>query len=279
MAAPNSIALKANVASVQAWRPTGYFWLFLVSVPFLIYLILPILIIVPMALTKGNLLAFPPQWASTRHFTELFQDEVWMRSSWTSLKVALLATVVAAVTGTSAALALYRNNIFGKGFITTVILMPIMIPVVVLALGDYLFLARMGLIGGWMSIGMAHGVLVTPYVFIAVQTSLSGLDPALARAARSLGGGNLALFRHVYWPTLRAGILGGGVFAFIGSFDEVVIALFLAGSSSITLPVQMLTSIQYDLTPKIAAVSSLLFALSILALLTQAFVTKSRSRA
>ena len=240
-----------------------------VCVPVLLFLLVPILIIVPMALTRSDLLTFPPDGVSVRPFLDFLGDAQWVASAVTSLKVAVLATAVACAVGSASAMALHRNPIWLKGAITTLILMPLMIPVVVLALGDYLFLARLELIGGWVAIGLAHSVLVTPYVFIAVQASLAGLDPALPRAARSLGGGQAALLRDVYWPAIRPGVAGGAVFAFIGSFDEVVVSLFLSGPSVTTLPVQMFTSLQYDLSPKIAAVSSLLFFLSLVALATQ----------
>jgi putative spermidine/putrescine transport system permease protein len=137
-------------------------------------------------------------------------------------------------------------------------------------LGDYLFFSRIGVIGGWTSIGLAHSVLAVPYVFIAVQASLAGLDPALPRAAESMGSGPFALLRFVYWPAIRPGVLAGAIFAFIASFDEVVISLFLAGPNVTTLPVQMFVGLQFDLTPKIAAVSAILFALSLVGLAVQA---------
>jgi putative spermidine/putrescine transport system permease protein len=268
-------------APAKAWAsnvPAGYVWLCFACVPILLFLIGPLLIIVPMALTKSDLLGFPPEGISLRHFAGLVQDAQWMGALWNSMKVATFATAIAIVTGTTAALALHRSLIRFKGVITTIILMPIMIPVVVLALGDYLFLARLSLLGNWVSIGLAHSVIVTPFVFVAVQASLTGVDPALSRAARSLGGGHMALFRHVYLPAIWPGVVGGAIFAFVGSFDEVLIALFLSGSTSTTLPVQMFTSIQYELTPKIAAVASLLFAFSVVALGAQAFVSGGRAR-
>jgi putative spermidine/putrescine transport system permease protein len=257
---------------------SGRAWLMVAGAPILAYLLVPILIIIPMALTKSQLLMFPPQWISIRPFLDFFNDAQWVESTLTSLKVAILATAVASLAGATSALALHRSRIPGKGVIIAVILLPILIPVVVLALGDYLFFSRLGLSGGYISIGLAHSVMVTPYVFVAVQTSLAGLDPALHRAARSLGGGNLALLRYVYWPTIRPGVIGGALFAFIGSFDEVVVALFLSGPGVTTLPVQMFTSLQFDLSPKIAAVSSLLFILSIVALAAQAYQSLSGAR-
>ena len=266
--APSSGA-AARGSRTTLGRLSGQWLMPVICVPVLLFLLVPILIIVPMALTRGDLLTFPPDGISVRPFRDFFGDAQWITSTITSLKVAVLATAIASTTGSAGAMALHRNPTRLKGAITTVILLPLMIPVIVLALGDYLFLARLELLGGWAAIGLAHSVLVTPYVFIAVQASLAGLDPALPRAARSLGGGSVAMFRDVYWPAIRPGLLGGAVFAFVGSFDEVVVSLFLSGPSVTTLPVQMFTSLQYDLSPKIAAVASLLFLLSLLALAAQ----------
>ncbi len=263
----------------KAWRmPSGRIWLAIACLPILLFLLVPISIIVPMALTKSQLLMFPPEWISLRPFFDFFADSKWIDSAFMSLRIALVAMLIASLVGASSAIALHRSAIPFKGAITAAILLPIMIPVVVLALGDYLFLARLALTGRWIAIALAHSVMVTPYVFIAVQASLAGLDPALPRAARSLGGDNLALFRDVYWPAIRPGVLGGAVFAFVGSFDEVVVSLFLSGSSVTTLPVQMFTSLQYDLSPKIAAVASLLFFLSLVALAAQATQAAGRRR-
>ena len=113
-------------------------------------------------------------------------------------------------------------------------------------------------------------MLVTPYVFISVQTSLTvGLSTALVRSARSLGAGRLAVFRFVYWPVIRPGLLAGSVLGFAVSFDEVVLALFMQGATTVTLPVRMFTSIEYDLTPKIAASASLFIALAVLGIVVQ----------
>ena len=237
-----------------------------------LYLLLPSLIIVPMALTKSQLIQFPPEWISVHAFTDYFNDAQWIDSTIVSLKVAALATIIACLAGSSAAIALQGRSFTGKAVITGIILAPIVVPLVVLALADYLFFVRLRWIPVWMKIGLAHSLLVTPYVFVTVQASLAGLDPALARSARSLGAKALSVLRHVYWPAIRPGVLAGAIFAFAVSFDEVVIALFLQSPEATTLPVRMFTSLQYDLTPKIAAIASLLLGLAALALAAQGLV-------
>jgi putative spermidine/putrescine transport system permease protein len=223
-----------------------------------------------MALTKGQLIQFPPTWVSVHSFSDYFTDPQWIDSTVTSLKVAALAVMIACTVGMLTSIGLHGKSFAGRDALFGLLLTPIVVPLVVLALADYLFFAELKLIGTWVAIGLAHSLLATPYVVVTVQASLAGLNPALVRSARSLGAGKLAVWRYVYWPTIRPGILAGAIFAFAVSFDEVVIALFLQSPGATTLPVRMFTSIQYDLTPKIAAISSILLSVATIALAAQA---------
>jgi putative spermidine/putrescine transport system permease protein len=249
------------------------------SAPLFLSLIAPTLIVTPMALTRSDIIEFPPVWISIHAFTDYLTDPEWMADTLVSLKIAVLATIVACLVGTSTALALHALKGPVRGVVSSLVMIPLMAPVIVLALGDYLTFARIGLSGAWPVIGLAHSLMGAPYVVLSVQTSLAGLNSALARSARSLGAGDLAVLLHVYWPAIRPGLLAGAVFAFYGSFDEVVLALFLQGPGVITLPVQMFSAIQYELTPKIAAVSSLLVLLAALALAGQGLLALSRREA
>jgi putative spermidine/putrescine transport system permease protein len=256
-------------------RP-GRLLLFAACAPILLLLVLPSLIIVPMALTKGNLIQVPPIWISVHSFADYLGDPAWVASTLLSFKVSALAVTLGAVAGSTAAVAMHGRFFPGRTLAAGVILAPIIVPVVVLALGDYLLLAPLGLIGSWMAIGVLHAVLVTPYVFIFVQTSLTvGLSTTLVRSARSLGAGRLAVLRFVYWPALRPGLLAGSVLGFAVSFDEVVLALFMQGADTVTLPVRMFTAIEYDLTPKIAASASLFIALAVFGLAAQGLVSRA----
>ncbi|HTC09199.1 MAG TPA: ABC transporter permease [Acetobacteraceae bacterium] len=246
--------------------------------PVLAFLLLPSLVIVPMALTKGQMLQFPPIWISTHAFTDYLGDPDWFASTVLSFKIAALAVAIGGLTGAAAALALHGKRFPGKGLVVGAIMAPIVVPLVVLALGGYLVFAWLHMVGGWIAIGLLHGTLVTPYVFISVQTSLvAALNPLLVRSARSLGAGRLAVLRHVIWPAILPGVAAGAVLGFAVSFDEVVIALFLQGPQTVTLPVRMFTAIQFELTPKVAASASLFLALSVVVLLTQAAAMRRRS--
>ena len=263
----------------RKWRPmlaTRANVIHLWAAPIFLFLILPSIIVVPMAFTSGRILEFPPRGFGVAAFVDLFGDSNWMDSGVTSIKVAFLVVILATIAATGAALALREVRLRERNLFVALILTPMVIPVVVLALSDYQALDRYGLLGSWIGIALVHSVIATPYAFLTIQASLSGLDKALIRSARSLGAGHVAVFRYVYMPIMAPGILAGALFAFTVSFDETVIALFLAGPTATTLPVQMFTAIQWSLSPKIAAVSVLLMGLAVLALLVQLTFVISR---
>jgi ABC-type spermidine/putrescine transport system permease subunit II len=261
-------------------RVSGHALLLIAAAPVLLFLLLPSLIILPMALSKSQMIQFPPEWISLHSFADYLGDRQWVDSTLLSFQVTITAVLIGAVTGGGAAIALHGKSFAGrsfagKGLVVGLIMMPIVIPVVVLALGDYLLFAQLRLLGGWVPIAIAHGVLATPYVFISAQTSLtSELNPALVRSARSLGASPCSVLYHVYWPAIRPGLLAGSMLGFAVSFDEVVLALFLQGAGAVTLPVRTFSAIQYELTPKIAASASLFLALALVALALQALAAR-----
>jgi ABC-type spermidine/putrescine transport system permease subunit II len=264
----------------RSWRLSGNALLVIAAAPILLFLLLPSLIIVPMALSKSQLIQFPPEWISLHSFADYLGDPQWVDSTLLSFKVAIIAVAIAAIAGGTAAVALHGKSFAGKGLLVGLIMTPIVIPVVILALGDYLLFAQLHLLGGWITIAVAHGVLATPYVFISAQTSLtSNLNPALVRSARSLGARPSSVLYHVYWPAVRPGVLAGSMLGFAVSFDEVVLALFLQGANSVTLPVRTFSAIQYELTPKIAASASLFIALALVALALQALAARKTGQA
>jgi len=271
---------RSDVGPMSPNVGLGRILLFAACIPILVLLVLPSLIIVPMALTKGDLIQFPPIWISTHAFTDYLGDPAWVDSTVLSFKVSLLAVAVGAVAGATAAIALHGRRFPGRNLVAGLIMAPIVIPAIVLALGDYLLLAPFQLIGNWIALAIVHAMHVTPFVFISVQTSLTvGLSTALLRSARSLGAGHFSVFRFVHWPAIRPGLLAGGVLGFAVSFDDVVISLFLQGPNTITLPVRMFTAIEYDLTPKIAASASVFIALAVLGLLLHSLGIARRATA
>jgi ABC-type spermidine/putrescine transport system permease subunit II len=267
------------VSASGSLRLPGHALLLIATAPILLFLLLPSLIIVPMALSKSQMIQFPPEWISVHSFVDYLGDRQWVDSTLLSFQVTIVAVLIGAVAGGTAAVALHGRSFAGKGLLVGLIMLPIVTPVVIMALGDYLLFAQLRVLGSWVTIAVAHGVLATPYVFISAQASLtSELNPALVRSARSLGARPASVLYHVYWPAVRPGLLAGSMLGFAVSFDEVVLALFLQGANSVTLPVRTFSAIQYELTPKIAASASLFIALALVALALQALAARKTGR-
>lgn len=243
-----------------------------------IFLIVPSLIVIPMSLTPKNMLEFPPSGISFHSFAKFFSSPAWRGAVTTSFQVAIIAVAVSGIMGTLAAIGLHGANFRGRNIVIGVVLLPVAIPLVVLGLGFLGFMARLHLVATPLGIGLAHSVLALPYVYLVVSTSLTGLNPALKRAVRSLGGGSAAVFRHVYLPVILPGLIGGMLFAFTISFDEVVIAYFLQGPDATTVPVKIFMELQYSLSPVIAAVSTLMLSITTLLLVIQIVLMRRRSR-
>jgi len=230
----------------------------LLAMPALLFLVLPLIPIIPMSLTAGHVVEFPPsEWGLTA-YRELFADDGWRHAIVFSLKVSALAVLMSVLAAGLAAIGLSRLRARGEGLIAAVILVPLAMPVVVLALGTFQFFIQMQLNGTLIGIAIAHGVLGVPYVFLTVRAALSKLDMALVRSAMSLGAGTWSVLRWVYLPAILPALLSGALLVFVVSFDEVVIALFISGPGAITFPVKLFTEVQFNLSPAIMAVSTLL---------------------
>jgi len=239
-------------------------WALLLAMPALVFLVLPVLPVIPMSFTAGQIIEFPPTEWGVSAYREVISDEGWRDSILFSLKVACLAILFAVTSAALAAIGLSRIKFRGDAIFTALILAPLAMPVVVLALGSFQFFIQVKLNGTLLGMAIAHGVLGVPYAFLTVRAALVKLDVSLIRSAVSLGAGPVAVFRWVYLPAILPAILSGALLVFIVSFDEVVIALFLAGPNAITFPVKLFTEVQFNLSPGIMAVSTLLLGLVVL---------------
>lgn len=236
----------------------GWYGLRLFYGAVLVFLLLPILVIVPLSFSNSSFLTYPiPGW-SLRWYQELFASDDWARATRNSFIVAPLATVIATALGTLAAVGLARVQFFGKGFITTLLIAPMVVPIVVVGVGTYLFFARIGLSDSYTGLILVHAALGAPFVVTTVMATLQGFNQNLVKASLSLGAGPLQTFFRVTLPVIAPGVISGALFAFAISFDEVVVTLFLAGPTQGTLPRQMFTGIRENISPTIAAVATLL---------------------
>ena len=234
----------------------------------LMFLVLPVLVIVPLSFNSGTFLVYPMQGVSLRWYEAFFSSAEWMRSLKNSLIVAPAATVLAMVFGTLAAIGLTRGDFRGKALVMSLLISPMIVPVVIVGVASYLFFAPLGLGNSYLSLIIVHAVLGVPFVIITVSATLQGFNHNLVRAAASLGASPLTAFRRVTLPLIAPGVISGGLFAFATSFDEVVVTLFLAGPEQATLPRQMFSGIRENLSPTIAAAATLLIVFSVLLLLT-----------
>ncbi len=223
-----------------------------------IFLIVPVVVIILISFSSSRYLEFPPQNYSLRWYQNLFSDTSWLDSILLSLEVAILVTIIASALGTLAALGLIRSNNLLKKFMHSFFLAPLIIPVIVTGVASYFYYSTFGLIETRISLIFSHTVLALPIVIISVSTSLHNLDHSLELVARTLGATPFNAFRRITLPLIRPGILSGGLFAFIISFDEPVIALFIAGTKAVTLPKRMWDGIQYEIDPTVASVSTII---------------------
>ncbi len=233
-------------------------WLKIVSVLVGLFLTVPTLVVIPMSFSSSQTFRFPPEGWSLQWYERLFTSPEWSTAILNSLQVGLLTTLLATTLGTAAALGLAMLGSRARGLATGFLLSPIIIPNILIALVVFSAFLRLSLTGTLYGIALAHTAIALPFVVIAVTARLQGMDAALQKAGTSLGAGPLSVFRKITLPLALPGVLSGAVLAFITSFDEVVIALFLQSPSTLTLPVQMFNSVTVQIDPTISAASSLM---------------------
>ena len=245
----------------------GHWALWLGCGAILVFLIAPVLVVIPLAFNNEPYFNFPVHVYSLRWFRELFGNPVWLSAIANSVITATLATVIATTLGTLAAVGLNHRNLPGKRLIMALLVSPMIVPVVVLAVGAYFFFSRLGIANNLLGIVLVHAVLGVPFVVITVSATLAGFDIGLLRAARGLGASPLTAFRRVMLPLVWPGVLSGALFAFATSFDEVVVVLFLGGPGQTTLPRQMWSGLREQLSPTILAAAFVLIIFAIAMLL------------
>jgi putative spermidine/putrescine transport system permease protein len=259
--------MAANASTLPTSR-AGRIALWLVAALVLAFLITPLLVIVPLSFTSGTILTLPLPGLSWRWYGELAGSAPWRNALLNSLIVGTVATLVATVLGTLAALGLARADFRGKSLLMGLLISPMIVPLVIVAAGAYFFLLPLGLTNSLLGLGLVHAALGAPFVLITVSATLTGLDPSLPRAAASLGARPSHVFRRVILPLIAPGVISGALFAFITSFDEVVVAMFLTGPQQRTLPRQMFDGLRDNISPTILAVATLLIAVAVLLLAT-----------
>lgn len=236
----------------------GWWALRLLCVAVLVYLLAPILVIIPLSFSDSSFLSYPITGWSLRWYQNLWQSDEWVRAARNSFIVAPLATVLATVLGTLAAVGLARTDFPFKGALMAVLIAPMVVPIIVVGVGTYLFFAPLGLADSYLGLVAVHAALGAPFVLTTVLATLQGFNQNLVRASLACGETPLNTFFRITLPVIAPGVISGALFAFATSFDEVVVTLFLAGPQQVTLPRQMFTGIRENISPTIAAVATLL---------------------
>ena len=236
----------------------GWWALRALCVGVLVFLLLPILVIVPLSFSDSSFLVYPiPGW-SLKWYHNLFGSAEWARAAKNSFIIAPAATLVATSLGTLAAVGLARTNFPFKGLLMSLLIAPMVVPIVVVGVSTYLFFAPLGLADSYTALIIVHAALGAPFVLTTVLATLQGFDNNLVRASLGLGERPLRTFFRITLPVIAPGVISGALFAFATSFDEVVVVLFLAGPDQLTLPRQMFNGIRENISPTIAAVATLL---------------------
>lgn len=223
-----------------------------------LYLVLPITIILPVSLTDQRFLSLPYETLSLRHFETVLTSSEWLGSIWQSFLIALAATVISVVAGTLCAVGCWRISSRASEFVRALMLLPIIIPSIVYAIGLYRYFGPLDLLDRFLGVAIAHGVTGIPYVVITVSTALAAFDPRLEQAARGMGASLRQTLSWVILPRIMPGIASGAIFAFIHSWDELVMVLFIASRNVFTLPRRIWDGINENLDPAMAAVAVLL---------------------
>ncbi len=241
-----------------------------------LYLLLPISIIIPVSLTDQRFLSLPVEALSLRHYGTVVSSPEWLDAIWQSFWIAVASTLLAVVAGTLCAIGCWRISRRSTDLVRALMLLPLIIPSIVYAVGLYRYFAKLDLLDRFLGVTLAHGVTGIPYVVITVSTALAAFDPRLEQAARSMGAGLAQTLRWVILPRIMPGIVSGAIFAFIHSWDELVIVLFIASRDVFTLPRRIWNGINENLDPAMAAVAVLLVIFTVLLLLLDQLLRKRR---
>ncbi|WP_137390581.1 ABC transporter permease [Rhodoligotrophos defluvii] len=240
----------------------------------LIFLVLPTLVIVPMSFSSATFLSFPPPGFSLQWYEAFANSPDYRIAILNSIKIGIPAAFLATVFGTLAALALVRGSLPGKRLLSSMMLAPLILPQIVLAIGLYPVMVRLGIIGSYPAILLGHTVVCMPLVFITVAASLRSYAPTYELAAMTLGAKPWATFRFITFPMIRAGVVLGFIFAFTFSFDELILAIFLTSPATRTVPRLLWEHLNYQMTPVIAAATVVLLVITLSLLVAAALVNR-----
>jgi putative spermidine/putrescine transport system permease protein len=240
-----------------------------------VFLLAPLLVVVPVSFSDSMLMQFPPPRWSARWYKAYFDNAAWLDATWMSLRSGLVVAVLSTALGIATALGLVRGRFRGRAAAQAFILSPLVVPVIIFSVGLYYLYSLLRLNGTFVGLVLGHVVLTFPYATVVISASLEDFDQSLERAAQGLGATPFTAFRRVTLPLIAPGVGVAFLFSFLTSFDEVVLAIFITGPETMTLPRKMWEGIRFELNPMIAAVSTLLVAISWILMLVVGLLRRS----
>lgn len=253
-------------------------WLYVLCALVIVFLVAPTLLVIPMSFSDSRYLTFPPESWSLRWYEAYFNSIEWREATFVSFNAAFWTTILATFTGTLAAYGLHTARVKGSRYVQVALALPMMIPVILMAIGIFIFFAPLGLNNTVTGLVLAHSVLAIPLVLISVTAGLKNFDLNQELVARSMGASRPWAFLTVTLPQIRNSVISGALLAFITSLDEVVIALLIAGGDKATLTRRMFLALRDEIDPTIAAISTLLIVVSIVLLTLSQFLQAERKR-
>lgn len=259
----------------SVWAKLSAYALKLFAWAVLFFLIAPILVIIPLSFNAEPFFSFTPGMLrldpdaySLKWYEAIFNSGNWLLAMRNSFVIGIFATIIATVLGTIAAVGLASNTMPFRRLITALLLSPMIVPLIIVAAGMFFFYTRFNLVGTFTGLIIAHAALGVPFVIITVTATLVGFDHSLYRAGLGMGASPVKVFFDVVIPLIRPGVISGALFAFVTSFDEIVLVLFLAGPEQRTIPREMFSGLREQISPTILAVATLLIIISIMLLIT-----------
>ncbi|CUH78071.1 ABC transporter permease [Tropicibacter naphthalenivorans] len=250
-----------------------------------VFLITPILVVMPLSFNAEDFFTFTPEMLrfdpagySLKHYRDFLTNSEWTNAVWNSVTIAPVATFISVSLGTLAAIGLSQSHVPGKRAIMAILISPMIVPLIISATGMYFFYSKIGIVGTYWGVVLAHAVLGIPFVIITVTATLVGFDRSLTRAAANMGADPITTFFRVQMPLILPGVISGGLFAFITSFDEVVVVIFVGSAELQTLPWQMFTGLREQISPTILAAATILVGISIALLATVELLRRRSER-
>ena len=260
---------------ISSWRLSNAVF----AIAAMTFLLLPSLIVVPMSFSDSELIIFPPKGYSFHLYQRYVEEPGWVPATILSLRVAIWTTILSICLGVPAAYALVRGNFPGRRMLALFLLSPIMLPSVVLALAFYIYFVRISLSHGELRLVLAHCVATLPFVVVTAAAGIQTVDANIERAATIMGASRMHVFRTVTLPLVIPSIVASALFTFLISFDEIIISIFVAKAGDTTLPIKMFSSLVFEVSPVLAAISTMLTLMSALICILITFVQKSEIKA